>query len=219
MFKSLAASFIAVAGIGAGSAAFAQQMAPPTIHWHVMGGYSDTVGTTADYLQGGYMVGGGFTLSQGFDDPLDLRFEFSYSNHNATNNLLNIGQQVANTEVDNGTGQFWSGTGNVEYHVPIIYGVRVYGIAGVGAYHERVELNQQVPGGWGYYNCDPFSGYCYGNNALVASQSTTKFGWNAGLGVDFALPYGHSWFVEARYHRISTDTPIELVPIAVGYRF
>lgn len=218
MSKSLLASLILAAGLGVASAASAQQATLPTIHWHVMGGYSDTVGTTSDYLQGGYMLGGGFTLSQGFDNPLDARFDFSYSDHEATNNLLNIGQQATGTEVDDGSGQFWSVTGNLEYHVPIMYGVRVYGIAGIGVYHERVELTQYAPGGY-YYDCDPFSGYCDGGEALVASQSQTKFGWNAGLGVDFALPYGHSWFIEARYHRINTDTPIELVPIAVGYRF
>ena len=54
---------------------------------------------------------------------------------------------------------------------------------------------------------------------LVASSGVTKFGWNAGVGVEFALPYGQAWFIEARYHRISTDRPIEYVPIAIGYRF
>jgi hypothetical protein len=54
---------------------------------------------------------------------------------------------------------------------------------------------------------------------LVASRGVTKFGWNAGVGLEFELPYGRSWFIEARYHRISTDTPIESVPIEIGYRF
>ena len=27
------------------------------IHWHIMGGYSETLGTTADFLQGGYLLG------------------------------------------------------------------------------------------------------------------------------------------------------------------
>ena len=81
-----------------------------------------------------------------------------------------------------------------------------------------------VPVGGGYYGdyyCDPFSGFCYGGygNAVVAANAVTKFGWNAGIGVEFLLPYGNSWFIEARYHRISTSTPIEYVPIEIGYRF
>ena len=47
----------------------------------------------------------------------------------------------------------------------------------------------------------------------------TKIGWNAGVGVEFKLPYRGSWFVEARYTRINTNTPIEFIPIEVGYRF
>ena len=188
------------------------------IRWHVMGGYSEPVGSTSDYLQGGYLVDGGFSITPSKDSPLDLRFDVQYSQHNATSNLLNIGQQTTNVAVNNGTGSFWSFGGNLAYHVPIIYGVSAYGIAGIGVYHARVELTQFSP--FGYYYCDPFSGFCDGTgDVLVASNGVTKFGWNGGAGVEFALPYGQSWFIEARYHRISTDKPIEYIPLAVGYRF
>ena len=53
----------------------------------------------------------------------------------------------------------------------------------------------------------------------VASQDTTRFAWNAGVGVDFALPAGQSWFVEARYERIETQEPTEFIPIRFGLRF
>jgi opacity protein-like surface antigen len=218
MSRMFVASAFLIAGLAAAATSANAQEA--RVRWHVMGGYSEPVGRTADYLQGGYLVGGGFSVTPSPNSPLDLRVDLNYSEHVATSNLLNIGQQAANTEIDNGTGSFWSGTANLEYHVPIVYGVRAYGIAGVGAYHSRVELTQQVPFGYGYYYCDPFSGFCDGSgNALVSSTGVTKFGWNAGAGVEFALPYGQSWFIEARYHRISTDQPIELVPITVGYRF
>jgi len=207
------------AGMGITCSA-AQAQDAPRIHWHVMAGYSEPVGATSDYLQGGYLVSGGFSVTPSRASPFDFRVDISYSEHNASNYLLDLGQQAANTEVDNGTGSFWSGTANVVYHVPIVYGVRAYGIAGAGVYHERVELTQYDPYG-GYYTCDPFLGYCNGvaADALVASRGVTKFGWNAGAGVEFALPYGQSWFIEARYHRISNDRPIEFIPITIGYRF
>jgi opacity protein-like surface antigen len=215
MSRAILTSLLLTAGVAAVSTAEAQE---PRIHWHFMGGYSEPLGTTSNYLQGGYVVGGGFSVAPSNNSPLDFRFDMSYSEHNATSNLLNISQQTTNVEINNGTGSFWSGTGNLEYHVPIIYGVNAYGIAGIGAYHARVDLTQASP--FGYYNCDPFSGFCDGGgDALVASRAVTKFGWNAGVGVEFALPYGQSWFIEARYHRISTDTPIEYVPIEIGYRF
>jgi opacity protein-like surface antigen len=219
MSQKFLVSFLITLGLAAASTA-AEAQSAPILRWHVMGGYSETVGSTRDYLQGGYLVGGGFSVTPSRDSPLDARFDVSYSQHNATNYLLDLGQQAANTSVDSGTGSFWSGTGNLVYHVPLAYGVRAYGIAGVGVYHSRVELTQYDPYG-GYFYCDPFSGFCAngGSNALVASSGATKFGWNAGAGVEFALPYGQAWFIEARYHRISTDTPIEYVPIAIGYRF
>jgi hypothetical protein len=37
--------------------------------------------------------------------------------------------------------------------------------------------------------------------------------------VDFALPAGQSWFVEARYERIETQEPTEFIPIRFGLRF
>jgi opacity protein-like surface antigen len=100
--------------------------------------------------------------------------------------------------------------------------VRGYGIAGAGAYHTRVELTQAVPF-FGDLICDPFSGFCDEGvgvaDAVVASRDVTKFGWNAGVGVEIARFYGQSWFIEARYHRINTRTPIEYLPIAIGLRF
>lgn len=212
-------SFMIVTGLGAVTAT-AQAQDGPRIHWHVMGGYSEPVGATRDYLQGGYLVSGGFSVSPSNASPLDLRVDVSYSEHNASNYLIDLGQQATNAQIDNGTGSFWSATANVVYKVPIIYGVKGYGIAGIGVYHERVELTQYDPNS-GYYACDPFLGYCDGipADALVASSGVTKFGWNAGAGVEFALPYNQAWFVEARFHRISTNRPIEFVPITIGYKF
>lgn len=211
----------------AGAAATANAADPfadsPGVQWHVMGGYSDPLGTTSDYLQGGYQIGGGLTFLPSRTSPLDWRFDLDYAEHNATSRLIGIGQQNTNLEIDSGTGQIWSFSGNAVYHVPIVYGVRAYGIAGVGVYHTRVELTQTVPLYGGYYYCDPFWGFCDGGygygNAVVASHDLTKFGWNAGVGVEFALPSGRSWFLEARYERISASTPIEFLPIEIGYRF
>lgn len=220
MTKTLISTLIAGGcAVGLLNTAHAQQPQGP-VNWHLFGGYAETLGTTADYLQGGYLIGGGFTVTPEAGSPLDLRFDATYSDHNASQHLLAIGQQNTSTYIDGGDAAIWSVTANAVLHFPIAYGVRGYGIAGVGSYHTRVELTQSDSSG-GYY-CDPFSGYCdggYGGAAVVSSQGITKFGWNAGLGVEFALPYRRSWFVEARYHRISTNTPIEFVPIEVGYRF
>ncbi|GAC1328596.1 MAG: hypothetical protein NVS1B6_15940 [Steroidobacteraceae bacterium] len=219
MSRPMLAVFLLTAGLAAVSTGARAQNAP-LVHWHFMGGFSEPVAATRDYLQGGYLLGGGFSVTPP-SSPFDARFDFSYSSHKASNYLLDLGQQATNTQIDNGTGSFWSGTGNLVYHVPLAYGVRAYGIGGIGIYHARVELTQYDPFGGGYYYCDPFSGFCEvtGADTLIASHGVTKFGWNAGVGVEFELPYRQAWFIEARYHRIATDKPVEYVPIAIGYRF
>ena len=197
------------------------QWSQSPVRWQVLTGYSATLGRTADYLQGGYLLAGGFSVTPSAASPLDFRFDLSYSRHQASQQLLAQGQTTTTFQVDNGSGQIWSATGNVAYHVPIAYGVRGYGIAGVGAYHARIELTQLYYAGL-YYNCDPYIDYCYGSGLgeqVVAAHDTTKVGWNAGVGIEFALPGGQSWFVESRYHRMETSQPIQYVPIAIGYRF
>jgi hypothetical protein len=62
-------------------------------------------------------------------------------------------------------------------------------------------------------------GELFGHDTLVASSDSTHFAWNAGAGMDFPVPSGQSWFVEARYERIETQAPTELVPIRFGFRF
>ena len=102
--------------------------------------------------------------------------------------------------------------------VPLAYGVRAHRNAGIGDYHERVELTQFNPYG-GHYYCDRCSGSCAGGaDTLMASSGVTKFGWNGRTGVEFAS-CGQSWFIDARNHRISTDSPIESVAIAIRYQF
>jgi opacity protein-like surface antigen len=218
MSRSILTPLLLAAGLLAATSAVQAQ--EPPIHWHVMGGYSETLGSTADYLQGGYDLGAGFSVSPTWLGPFDVRFDLNYSVHNASIALLNNGQQATNQPIDTGTGSILSGTGNLEYHVPLAYGVRAYGIAGIGAYYTRIELDQTLP----FYDPYGFYGYCYWycygyGEAQVAAHGVTNFGWNAGLGLEFALPYGRSWFIEARYHRINSSTYIQYLPIEIGYRF
>ena len=203
--------------LAAGAHANAQDASP--IGWQVFGGYSEPVGRTADYFQGGVAVGGGVTYSPP-GRPFDFRFEIAYAGHPASNKLIDLGQQTTDIQIDDGSGSFWSASGNVAFYLPFTHGVEGYVIGGIGAYHARIELTQTVLID-GYY-CDPWADFCdYGVTAgdiLVASHSTTRFGWNAGFGVQFPR-FDHAWFVEARYTQIETSTPIKYVPIQFGYRF
>jgi opacity protein-like surface antigen len=98
--------------------------------------------------------------------------------------------------------------------------VGVYGMLGVGGYHESLELTERaVLGG---VVCDPW-GFCSvvatTGDVSVASKSLTRFGWNVGLGVEFARHGSSSWFVEARYHSVLGSRSVQFMPLQVGYRF
>ena len=109
MFRSKLTPLLLVAGLFAATSAVQAQES--RIHWYAMGGYSDTLGTTANYLQGGYILGGGFSVSPSWLRPFDVRFDLSYSEHNASIALLNAGQQATNQPIDSGTGSIFSATG------------------------------------------------------------------------------------------------------------
>src|SRR5262249_9647548 len=97
---------------------------------------------------------------------------------------------------------------------PVSPWMRFYVAGGVGVGYRRIELTQNG------FLCDPF--FCssgFGRSTLVASDDSTRFAWNAGAGLDFALPGGSSWFVEAGYERIQTQERTEFIPIRFGFRF
>ena len=193
------------------------------LHWQIEGGYSPTVGTTSDYLQGGWTLGGGLTWYPSPQSPAALRLDLSYSEYNATNNLLLQNQTALQTEIDSGTGRTWGG--DVDGQLDFALGPRAKGylIGGIGAYKRQIELYQTVFGGGVF--CDPWWGFCgegyFPGNAVVArTTSSWKFAWNAGIGIDFPLGNGMTWFVDARYLRIGPeDQKTEFVPIRIGLRF
>lgn len=191
------------------------------VQWHLMGGAALTTGHTADYLETGYTVGGGLTFRPDPRSPFSLRADLSFSRFNATNRLLNIGAEQNQTEIDDGWGDIVNLDVDGVLDIPLGARVRGYVMAGVGGAYRRIDLTQTV--GFGGYFCDDWYGYCgigvVPGDVLVQREETTRFAWNAGVGVEFPLYRGQSFFVEARYTRMQTPNPTEFIPIRVGYRF
>lgn len=190
------------------------------ISWHVAGGYSAPSGPISRYLQGGYIFSGGLTYSPA-GGPLGLRADLNFSTHTATNRFLDYGAMVTGVQVDSGTGQFASVSLGPSYKVPLTAKTAAYGFAQIGAYYSSLQLTQTTLFQGDY--CDPYFGYCYfgvfpGDN-LVYDDTRTRFGWNAGLGLQLASANGYSYFVEVTYHRLSGPQSIEYVPIEFGLRF
>jgi opacity protein-like surface antigen len=191
--------------------------AEPPVTWLMNAGYAAPVGTTADYLQGGWTFGGGVAIKWQPSSPLSAQFDLSYTDMNATKKLINLGQAYTPYRIDNGRAEIWALTGALKFTGTFSSGVHGYGLLGLGGYHRYVELTQTALGAV----CDPWWGICYAGTgeAVVANKSQTKFGWNAGIGAEFPLRYGGAWFLEARYHWIDGDKRTEYIPIQIGYRF
>jgi opacity protein-like surface antigen len=191
------------------------------VHWHIDTGYAATSGQIGDFLQGGWTIGGGLSWQPDFSSPLALRADLDYSRFDATRQLVAINQAVNQTEIDDGYGEIVDFAVDGEYRMPLSPYVTGFAVAGIGVAHRRIALTQTVA--FGGYVCDPWFGYCeYGlvpGDVVVASDDTTQFAWNAGLGLDFALGGGETFFVEARFTRMQTAQPTDFVPIRVGLRF
>jgi opacity protein-like surface antigen len=193
----------------------------PPIQWHIDGGYAVTSGHTADYLENGWTVGGGFTFRPQPGSPFSLRTDLNFSQFSATNQLISLGEEQTQTYIDEGTGRIVDLSIDAVFDLPLGPRARAYVLGGVGGAWRQIELTQTV--GFGGYYCDPWYGYCgvgiFPGDVLVQREETTRFMWNAGVGVEFPLYYGRSWFIEARYNRMSTGQPTELIPIRIGMRF
>ena len=191
------------------------------VHWHLDAGYAATTGQISDALQGGWTIGGGFSWQPDYRSPLALRADINYSRFSATRQLIAINQAIDQTEIDDGYGEIVDLTVDGEYRMPLSPYITAFAVAGVGVAHRRIALTQTVPVDG--YVCDPWFGYCeFGlvpGDVVVASDNTTRFAWNAGLGLDFALSGGQTFFVEARFTRVQTAQPTDFVPIRVGLRF
>jgi len=136
------------------------------------------------------------------DSPFGIRVDGSYGEIKTKSDL----------QAFVGTGTTRLITGTADFVIGARHGpVQPYLIGGVGAYDLRFQ-GQQVDTG------------------NVFSDSTTRFGWNAGLGI--AFPVGSmAIFVEARYTSVSTDgnrfsdsvhtggSRFTYVPVNVGFIF
>ena len=185
----------------------------------INGGLTPTAGPTSEYLKSGWTLGTGFVYQWDTSSPFALQFDLSYSDFNATGNLVQVGQ-AQNFRIDGGSGDIWSLTAAGKYTMNSD-STRGYGLLGVGAYDRHVQLTQTAYGTG--YICDPWWGYCYpgvfSGQVVAASKSNIKFGINVGLGIEFPVGDDSAWFIEARYHWVDSSKATEFIPIQIGFRF
>jgi opacity protein-like surface antigen len=201
--------------LGGAAPAFAQgyyQYQYPTdrpVQWFIDGGANITEGQTATNFKNGWTFGTGVNIKPA-PGPFMLRLGVDYSYFDASDQLL-----AQNPSANYGNMQTVTGFVDGMLELPINPWTRMYVMGGPGLGYRGIYLTR------GGVYCTPFfCGPSYGSGALVGSDTSTNFAWNAGLGIDFALPGGQSWFVEARYERLETSyAPTEFIPLRVGLRF
>jgi opacity protein-like surface antigen len=92
---------------------------------------------------------------------------------------------------------------------------------GVGIYDVTGELTD--PGLYLGPGCDRWFWWCFPGivpgEVIVDRASTTRFGFNIGLGVAFDVGTRKQIFLEARYHRVETRLTTEFMPLTIGFRF
>jgi len=191
------------------------------------GGWAMAQSDTSDVLDDDFTISGGALFwPRAWDAGIELKL--TYSGFDISDDSINainaaIAQDPANSgRIDGGDLDTW------QFTINGIWGPGsdrdgFYLTGGIGAYHLDAKLtNTELV----YYPafCDPWFWWCvpggFGPGSVVqASDSSTEFGLNVGVGYNVETG-GGQFFVEAKYHRIDTDTrDLEFVPINFGFRW
>jgi opacity protein-like surface antigen len=185
------------------------------------GGATVTQGTEEQKLNNGWNVGAGFTWYPTSNLPLGLRVDGSYSGFDARGAYLSQVAAQLQKPVNEGTVKIWGADVDLELDLKIGPTVKLYLLAGVGWYDEQDTFREErrVPG----LECDWF-GCVHGTTTVssIVARNTTGIhsAKNAGLGVQFALGERVSFFMDARYLRISPKArKRDFLPIRFGLRF
>jgi hypothetical protein len=182
------------------------------------GGYTVAAGTTNQYFDDGANIGLGLTWFPTSALPVGLRVDGSYSRFRAKDAFRDLF-----------AGNFTSGHQNVyggDADLQLDLALRssrakMYLFGGAGWYREQTYL-RQVSFEYGTI-CDPYfcePGYFPVLTAVQRTTSPWHSSWNAGIGLELATDERASFFIEARYQRISQyNGKMEFVPIRLGLRF
>jgi hypothetical protein len=190
-------------------------------HWQVEGGPTVTQKGAAMNLDNGWNAGAGLTWYPVRAWPLGLRADASYSKFNARQPLLDQAAAAAGTSVDNGTVTMWGGDLDAELDLPLSPHSRMYLLGGFGWYKQQQTYRQNqynsatICDWWG---CAP--GYISSETTVYKQTGTSQNARNVGIGFEFALTPGASFFVDARYMRIGdSSAKYDFVPVRFGLRF
>jgi len=186
----------------------------------IEGGPTVTSGAAGHALDNGWNVGLGLVFYPVSALPLGIRVDGSYSKFGETWQSLDAASQRTGTAVSFGHEELYGGDADLEFDLSMGPRVKEYFFGGIGWYRARTTFKQVSfqPGFGCYFDC--FYGY-FPIGSLVERNTTGWMNsWNAGMGFEFALEDPASFFIEARYLRLSpSSSGNEFIPIRFGLRF
>jgi hypothetical protein len=184
---------------------------------YMAGGYTVATGEAADVLDNGWNFGAG-VQGQLTPSPVSLRLGIERSHNKANSRLLSAGTAANQTRVNDGWSELFSMDLDAVYDIPLSRSVNAYVMAGGGGAVRRISLTQTVGSGGPY--CNDWAGICdagaHPGDVLLDSKRTGRWEWNTGVGLNFSLGGGGSFFIEVRYMEVETPVPTRLFPIRVG---
>jgi len=188
--------------------------------WQIEAGYTVTQGDTTKTLNNGFNTGLGLTWYPSSALPLGIRIDGTYSIFQKNSQSLAAASQSLGTNISNGYQELYGGDLDVELDLHMGSRAREYIFGGFGRYRERTTFQQEAyaPGYGCVYYC--YIGYFPFDYTVARSTTGWLNSWNVGMGFEFALANRTSFFVEARYQRITPNSKMTaFVPIRVGLRF
>jgi len=191
-------------------------------HFQIEGGPSIPQNAGATNLDNGWNGGAGLTWYPTSAWPyLGFRVDGSYSRFNLKQPLLNQQAAKLGTNVDDGNMARWGGDVDAELDLPLGSRARLYLLGGIGWYKSQFTFRQNqstaatICSWWG---CAP--GFVNSEAVIARQTGVWQNSQNGGVGVEFALAQGATFFVDARYVRIGpSSAKYDVIPIRFGLRF
>ncbi len=181
---------------------------------HVAMGYSLMQGDAGDIADDGWNFSGGATYYPS-DWAVGISMDLAFEQHDLKREVLDA------FESSGGDLDISSLTVGLTWSPRLKGSVGFYVNGGIGAYYVKGRLTE--PGVVCGPVCPPYSWWCYPGcfpgDLTTDSRSTTKIGYNIGIGVTFPVGQSSMIYVEAKYHTIETEVSTNYLPILVGYRW
>jgi opacity protein-like surface antigen len=223
--RNLFVFFICLAFAAVGTSTFAGRPDKSWKKWfgHFSGGYTMAQGDFGDLVDDDWTLAGGATYWPE-NWPVGLDLELSWNDLDVSSDAIqaiNNALEPPSDELTGGGVSIWSVTTDFVWS-PGKGSFSPYIVGGIGVYRLDAELTSSgliyYPPICGWWWCVPGG---VGEGSIVeADASSTDFGVNLGIGLNWELTMGSQIYVEAKYHYVDSD-PVEttFIPFVIGYRW